>query len=276
MTDRPDLDERFAELVRQVAERSTAPAPAAIRRRARRRLAGQGVVAVLLALALVIAGLAVDRGLGAAPAPAGPAAPSTSAPPTILTPAPSTSAPPTSLLRLPQTVMRPGAPGSGVIASGTSPKGMAWRLKARLAAGRGLCYSLQAAAPGKPVDSGGSGEGCTGPEKDVTVSYGETGGPGNLPAVPEVAVNGVVMGRAAKVDLTLKQQPRDHRSPVAGTVTVRPIHASGFQVGFFVTFIPPDTWVAAVTLYDANGQRICGQLGDDFKTPYLPGATHCT
>ena len=45
---------------------------------------------------------------------------------------------------------------------------------------------------------------------------------------------------------------------------------------FFVTFIPPDTWVAAVTLYDANGQRICSQLGDDFKTPYLPGAMRCT
>jgi len=34
--------------------------------------------------------------------------------------------------------------------------------------------------------------------------------------------------------------------------------------------------VAAVTLYDANGQRICSQLGDDFKTPYLPGAMRCT
>jgi hypothetical protein len=38
--------------------------------------------------------------------------------------------------------------------------------------------------------------------------------------------------------LTLKHQPRDHRSSVAGTVTVRPIHAPGFQLGFFVTFIP--------------------------------------
>jgi hypothetical protein len=86
----------------------------------------------------------------------------------------------------------------------------------------------------------------------------------------------VVAGRAARVDLTLKHQPRDHRSPAAGTVTVRPIHAPGFQVGFFVTFLPLDTWVAAVTLYDATGKRICGQLGDDFKTPYLPGATRCT
>jgi hypothetical protein len=168
--------------------------------------------------------------------------------------------------------MRPGTPGSGLIASGTSPKGMAWRLKARLAAGRGLCDNFQAAAPGMPVDSGASGEGCMGPEKDVTVSYGDSSSPGN----PEVAVNGVVMGRATKVDLTLKHQPRDHRSPVAGTVTVRPIHAPGFRVGFFVTFIPPDTWVAAVTLYDANGQRICSQLGDDFKTSYLPGAMRCT
>lgn len=278
MTDRPDLDERFAELVYQVAGRSTAPAPAAIRRRARRRLAGQGVGAVLLALALVAAGLVVDRRLGAAPAPAAPAAPSTSTPSTSrpTTATRSTSTPSTSLAPVPQAVMRPGAPGSGVIASGTSSKGMAWRLKARLAAGRGLCYDLQAAGPGTPVDRGASGEGCTGPEKDVTVSYGESGGPGNLPAVPEVAVDGVVMGRAAKVDLTLKHQPRDHRSPVAGTVTVRPIHARGFQVGFFVTFIPLNTWVAAVTLYDANSQRICSQLGDDFKTPYLPGAMRCT
>jgi hypothetical protein len=142
VTDRPDLDERFAELVRRVAERSTAPAPAAIRRRAWRRLAGQGVGAVLLALALVAAGLVVDRRLGAAPAPAGPAAPSTSAP--------TTSTPPASLLRLPQPVMRAGAPGSGVIASGTSPKGMAWRLKARLAPGGGLCDSFE-------VERGGSG-----------------------------------------------------------------------------------------------------------------------
>jgi hypothetical protein len=43
-----------------------------------------------------------------------------------------------------------------------------------------------------------------------------------------------------------------------------------------LTFIPVDTWVAAITLYDAGGGRICGQLGDDFKTPYLPGATRCT
>jgi hypothetical protein len=35
-----------------------------------------------------------------------------------------------------------------------------------------------------------------------------------------------------------------------------------------MTFIPTDTWVAAVTLYDAGGSRICSQLGDDFKTPY--------
>ena len=275
MTDRPDLDERFAELVRGVAERSTAPAPAAIRRRAWRRLAGQGVGAVLLVAALITAGLAVDWRLGAAPAPAGPAAPSSSAPPTSLAPAPPTSlaaVPPTSLAPVPRTVMRAGAPGSGVIASGTSPKGMRWRLKARLGPGRGLCDNFQVAAPGTPVDKGASGEGCMGPEKDVTVSFGDTSSPGN----PEVAVNGVVAGQAAKVRLTLKQQPRDHRSPVAGTVTVRPIHAPGFQVGFFVTFIPVDTWVAAVTLYDAGGRRICSQLGDDFKTPYLPGAMHCT
>jgi hypothetical protein len=274
VTDRPDLDERFEELVRLVAERATAPAPAAIRRRAWRRLAGQGVGAVLLALALVAAGLAVDRRLGAAPAPAGPAAPSTSTPSTSLpsTGRPRTSAPPTSLAPVPQAVMRPGAPGSGLIASGTSPKGMAWRLKARLAAGRGLCDNFQVAAPGTPVDQGASGEGCMGPEKDVTLSFSDTFSPGN----PEVAVNGVVAGRAAKVALTLKHQPRDHRSPVAGTVTVRPIHAPGFQVGFFVTFIPTDTWVAAVTLYDAGGSRICSQLGDDFKTPYLPGAMRCT
>jgi hypothetical protein len=269
VTDRPDLDERFAELVRRVAERSTAPAPAAIRRRARRRLAGQGVGAVLLALALIATGLVVDRRLGAAPAPAAPATPSTSLPTTTTPPA---STPPTSLLPVPQAVIRPGTPGSGLIASGTSPKGMAWRLKARLAAGRGLCDFFQAAAPGKPVEDGASGESCMGPEKDVTVSYGDSSSPGD----PEVAVNGVVMGRATKVDLTLKHQPRDHRSSLAGTVTVRPIRAPGFQVGFFVTFIPPDTWVAAVTLYDANGQRICSQLGDDFKTPYLPGAMRCT
>jgi hypothetical protein len=47
---------------------------------------------------------------------------------------------------------------------------MAWRLKARLAAGRGLCDFFQAAAPGMPVEDGASGEGCMGPEKDVTVS----------------------------------------------------------------------------------------------------------
>jgi hypothetical protein len=227
------------------------------------------VGAVLLALALSAAGLVADRRFGAAPAPAAPATPSTSLPTTTTPPA---STPPTSLLPVPQAVMRPGTPGSGLIASGTSPKGMAWRLKARLAAGRGLCDFFQAAAPGMPVEDGASGESCMGPEKDVTVSYGDSSSPGD----PEVAVNGVVMGRATKVDLTLKHQPRDHRSPVAGTVTVRPIHAAGFQVGFFVTFIPLDTWVAAVTLHDANGQRICSQLGDDFKTPYLPGAMRCT
>lgn len=264
MTDRPDLDERFAELVRRVAERSTAPPPAAIRRRAWRRLAGQVVGAVLLVAALVAAGLAVDWRLGVAPAPAGPAAPSTSAPPTSLA-----AAPPTSLAPVPRTVMRAGAPGSGVIASGTSPKGTRWQLKARLQAGRGLCVSFEA-------DRGGSSEGCTGPEKDVTVTLGESGGPGNVPAVPEVAVHAAVAGRAAEVRLTLKHQPRDHRSPVAGTVTVRPIHAHGFQVGFLVAFIPVDTWVAGITLYDAGGRRICSQLGDDFKTPYLPGAMHCT
>jgi hypothetical protein len=172
VTDRPDLDKRFAELVHQVAERSTAPATAAIRRRARRRLAGQGVGAVLLVAALILAGLVADRRLGAAPAPAGPAAPSTSTPSTSL---PTTSTrpsgtPPTRLLPVPQAVMRPGTPGSGLIASGTSPKGMAWRLKARLAAGRGLCDFFQAAAPGMPVEDGASGEGCMGPEKDVTVS----------------------------------------------------------------------------------------------------------
>jgi hypothetical protein len=227
------------------------------------------VGAVLLALALIAAGLVADRRFGAAPAPAAPATPSTSLPTTTTPPA---STPPTSLLPVPQAVMRPGTPGSGLIASGTSPKGMAWRLKARLAAGRGLCDFFQAAAPGMPVEDGASGEGCMGPEKDVTVSYGDSSSPGD----PEVAVNGVVMGRATKVDLTLKHQPRDHRSGVAGTVTVRPIRAPGFQVGFFVIFIPLDTWVAAVTLYDANGQRICSQLGDDFKTPYLPGAMRCT
>jgi hypothetical protein len=269
VSDRPDLDERFEELVRRVAERSTAPAPAAIRRRARRRLAGQGAAAVLLAVALVVAGLAVDWRLGAAPAPTGPAAPSTSAPTTSLAPAPPPSAPPTSLAPVPQAIMRPGAPGSGVIASGTSPKGMRWRLKARLRPGRGLCDSFE-------VDRGGSEEGCTGPEKDVNVTLGELGGPGNIPPVPEVAVYGAVAGRAAEVRLTLKHQPRDHRSPVAGTVTVRPIHARGFQVGFLVTFIPVDTWVAGITLYDAGGGRICSQLGDDFKTPYLPGAMRCT
>jgi hypothetical protein len=130
---------------------------------------------------LVLAGLAVDRSLGAAPAPAGPAAPSTSTPSASL---PSTSATPTSPSRVPQTVMHPGAPGSGVIASGTSPKGMAWRLKGRLAPGSGLCYDLQAAAPGRPVDSGASGEGCTGPEKDVTVSYGKSGGARRPPGSP--------------------------------------------------------------------------------------------
>jgi hypothetical protein len=277
VTDRPDLDERFAELVRRVAERSTAPAPAAIRRRARRRLAGQGVGAVLLASALVVAGLAVDRRLGAAPVPAGPAAASTSTPPAsaATTSAPPTSpspAPRTSLAPVPQPVVRAGAPGSGVIASGTSPRGMRWRLKARLEPGRGLCDDFQVAAPGRPLDQGASGEGCMGPEKDVTLSFGDTFSPGN----PEVAVYGAVAGRAAEVRLTLKYQPRDHRSPVAGTVTVRPVHARGFQVGFFVAFVPVDTWVAAVTLYDAGGQRICSQLGDDFKTPYLPGAMHCT
>jgi hypothetical protein len=256
VTDRPDLDDRFAELVRRVAERATAPAPAAIRRRARRRLAGQSVGAVLLVAALVIAGLAVDRSLGAAPAPAGPAAPST-------------SAPPTRLLRLPQPVIHPGAVGSGVVASGTSPKGLRWRLTARLEPGRGLCYGFAA-------DRGGSSEGCAGPEKDLTVTLGESGGPGNVPAVSEVAVYGAVAGRAAEVRLTLKRQPRDHRSPVAGTVAVRTIRASGLQAGFLVTFIPVDTWVAAITLYDAAGKRICSQLGDDFKTPYLPGATRCT
>jgi hypothetical protein len=68
----------------------------------------------------------------------------------------------------------------------------------------------------------------------------------------------------------------DHRSPVGGTAAFRTIRAPGFQARFPVTFIPVGTWVAAITLYDAAGKRICGQLGDDFKTPYLPGATRCT
>jgi hypothetical protein len=263
VTDRPDLDERFEELVRRVAERATAPAPAAIRRRARRRLAGQAVGGVLLVVALVAAGLAVDRRLGAASVPAGPVAPSTSAPPTSLAP-------------VPQTVMRPGAPGSGVIASGTSPKGMAWRLKARLEPGRGLCDSFQIASPGTQLDRGASDEGCLGSEKEVTVSFGESSGPGNVPAVPEVAVHGEVAGQVALVRLTLKRQPRDHRSPTAGTVAVQPVLAPGFQVGFFVAFIPLDTWLAEITLYDVRGRRICSQLGDDFKTPYLPEAMRCT
>jgi hypothetical protein len=199
----------------------------------------------------VAAGLAVDWRLGAAPAPMGPAAPST-------------SAPPASLLRLPQPVMRAGAAGSGVIAEGISPKGLRWRLKARLEPGGGLCDSFE-------VDRDGSSEGCIGPERDVTVKVGEASGPGNVPAVPEVAVYGAVAGRAAAVHLTLKRQPRDHRSPVAGTVAVRTIGASGFQVRFLVTFIPVDTWVAAITLYDAQGGRICSQLGDDFKRRTFPG-----
>lgn len=268
MTDRPDLDERFEELVRRMAERSTAPAPAAIRRRARRRRAGQSAGALLLAVALMAAGLAVDRRLGAAPAPAGPAAPSTS-------PA-TTSAPPTTLLPGPRLAPRPAPGGGRVIAAGTSPKGMHWQLRARPQSGHGLCYSFQVAAPGTRVELGGGGQSCLGSQKDVTVSWAEFGGRGDVPAVPEVAVQGVVAGRAAEVRVRLKHQPRDHRSPVAGTVTVRPVHAPGFQVGFFVTFIPVDTWVAAVTLYDAEGRRICSRLGDDFKTPYLPGAMHCT
>jgi hypothetical protein len=265
VTDRPDLDERFQELVQRVAERSTAPEPAAIRRRARRRRAGQGAGALLLVAALITAGLAVDRRLGAAPTPAGPAVPSTTAPPTTLLPGPRPV---------------PGADFAGggrVIAAGTSPKGMRWRLRARLQPGRGLCVSFQVAAPGTPVDQGASEESCGGRQKDVTgVSSGELGGPGNLPAVPEVAVHGMVPGRTAQIRLTLKRRPRDHRSPVAGTVAVRPVHAPGFQVGFFVAFIPVDTWPAGFTLYDAEGRRICSQLGDDFKTPYLPGAMRCT
>jgi hypothetical protein len=264
VTDRPDLDERFQELVQRVAERSTAPEPAAIRRRARRRRAGQGAGALLLVAALITAGLAVDRRFGAAPTPAGPAAPSTTAPPTTLLPGP-------------RPVPGAGFPGGGrVIAAGTSPKGMHWRLRARLQPGRGLCDSFQVAAPGTRVDLGGGGQSCLGSQKDVTVSWAEFGGPGNDPAVPEVAVQGVVAGRAAEVRVRLKHQPRDHRSPVAGTVAVRPVHAPGFQVGFFVTFIPVDTWVAGITLYDAEGRRICSRLGDDFKTHYLPGAMRCT
>jgi len=255
VTDRPDLDERFQELVQRVAERSTALEPAAIRRRARRRLAGQGAGALLLVAALLTVGLAMDRRLGAAP---------------------STTAPPTTLRPGPRPVPGAGFGGGRVIAAGTSPKGMHWRLKARLQPGRGLCYSFQVAAPGTRVDLGASGESCGGSQKGVGVSYGELGGPGNVPAVPEVAVSGVVAGPAAELRLTLKRRPRDHRSPVAGTVAVRPVHAPGFQVGFFVAFIPVDTWPAAFTLYDAGGRRICSQLGDDFKTSYLPGAMRCT
>jgi hypothetical protein len=267
VTDRPSLDERFEELVQRVAQRSTAPPPATIRRRARRRLAGQSMGAVLLVAAVVAAGLAVDRRLGAPPAPAGPAVP-----------VPSSSPPPTSLAPVPPSVTRAGSVGGGrVVAAGISRTGMRWQLKARLGPGRGLCDSFLVAPPGMPLELGLQSDACGGPEKEVTVTYGESGRPGgNVPAAREMAVHGEVAGRVARVGLALKRQPRDHRSPVAGTVTARPVHAPGFQVGFFVAFVPVDTWVARITLYDARGRQICSQLGDDMKTPYLPGATRCS
>jgi hypothetical protein len=276
MTDRPDLDERFEELVRLVAERSTAPPPAAVRGRARRHLAGQGAAALLLVAALVAAGLAVDRRVFAEPAPVGPAAPSTTAPPATVPP---TTATPRRITpgqnAGPQAIDAALRSGT-VVASGTSPKGMHYRLVAKVLAREGLCTSFQVASPGKPLAQAGGSTGCSGPESELTVTYGEQGGPSSRPAVPEVAVGGAVKGQAASVRLTIKRTPRDHRSPVAKTVTVPTIHKPGFQVAFLVAFIPVNTWVAEVTLLDANGRRICSQLGDDFKTPYLPGAMRCT
>jgi hypothetical protein len=105
----------------------------------------------------------------------------------------------------------------------------------------------------------------------VTVTLGESGGPGNVPAVPEVAVYRAVAGRATEVRLTLKRQPRDHRSPVAGTVAVRTIRASGLQVRFLVAFIPVDTWIAAITPYDAGVAGSAGSSATTSRRPTFPG-----
>ncbi len=265
-TDRPDLDERFDELVRHVAEQATAPPPAAIRGRARLHLAGRGVAALLLTAGLVAAGLALDWRTGVEPSPAGPAAPSTTVPPTTGRATLATSGPPLSILA-----------GRGTeIASGTSPKGMRWRLVAGIVPGQGLCESFKLAVPGQSLASAGESEGCAGPESKVVFTGGLLGGANERQPIPEAAVDFQVMGRAATVRLDLKHTPRDQRSPVVKTATVRPIHKRGFQVGFVVTFVPVDMWVAKVTLYDAAGRRICGQQADDFKTPSLPGSMHCT
>jgi hypothetical protein len=265
MVDR--LDEQLQELVARVAGRTSAPAPTAIRRRARRRRQCRAGGIALLVVALVATLVTVDRAFPRRASEVVPARPS----PAASTASATTQPGPVVQVPNPAGTSLPGPTAQGplhgkVLLSGRE-NGVPWRLVVRSGKGQD-CYDFQA---GRDIELSTGDKQCQGPGQQLT--YGGAGSPSD--SSPFAYDVGFVTPNAAHLRLTYKRWPKDQRTRPVRVETVPALAAgAGFHHKLFLAIHPKDLWVAELLLLDDRGRRICRALGDDFKTQYLDTSCH--